>query len=738
MSIFKKIFSGSEDESGVAKTDAPQRRKTRGYGTPDYSLYVNIGPNDGIFRVSLTDRIKSDFKDIYNQYELARKFYGEAERRPAQIRDFRKSFDALSRTFELIAIWLCNKNKLPVDGKDVFEVGKLLDERVFNRDQANVLNGILALIDKYEGNNIPVTDYDVKTHFISLGIIVKIFKEAVLGKSIYDVPCTFQKMREKIAAKQRRKAEEKKIDRELAADPNLAAIMSIEREYSVAKNCLHGNKVNQCVLALENTVTMATRRICKLTDVSLKEKGKRKDIESLNEELLYCGYVRTTYFDVVKAILQICSEHPDGKGLKKEFVQGMLQRVGSTVMPTLREMSSQNTRRKKILPDLVAPLFRNMGGNNNEGDQLYNRYPEISDDIKKANLRLEEGEFDDALHTLRGVMELIAENLCKKYNLYFDSKPTLENRIDAIVHSANFTNNQRDVMHKARILGNKGSHRQTEKATASDVTYAMELVNKSIAIFREEMFGVSGGSNSPKFDPDYYNNTRRYYGRWCKVFNQQDLRLNMDYVKLERRANANDIEAMLDIANGFLSNRIEWDANSLVFAPKSSLYANIPDRYDARYYYWILKACDTAYNLWVSGDDIPLTYIATALVEGMKFLCCHQIAINANRVASSQNTIYTLAERMFGGKMLSGTTLMINMANMLICMFEEYGEGDENGSIVAPAQGDVRIHNIKWYVYLYHKLCDENAEVSLCSRLLINEDDIGKTYAEVYKKYTNK
>ena len=729
MSFFKKIFKDYETEKNNSG------KQLRNYTTPDYSAYVYIRPDDKIFIVSLTDQINQKYKEIASQYRLAQKLYNEEFRRPVQVKDYRKSFEVLSHTFELLAIYFCKRKGFQVENKDVFDLAKILDERAFNRDQMNVVNGILALIDKYEGNALPVSDYDVKTHFISLGIIVKLFKEAVIGKSINNVPCTFEKMREKEAAKAQRKAEKKELGQAMANDPNLHAVVTIEREYEKAKNYIRGNDAGRVMEALNNTVIMATRRICKLTEVSMKTNSQPKSIQTLLNNLYMLELIGKKYRDIGNCVTEMYETHPGGRGIKKEFLQEMIQLVGSTVIPTLKEISSYDTLKKKMLPDLVAPSFKSMESKNNSGNEIDKRFPNIRVNMEKANRRLKEGDFDEALTALRKVMELIAEKLCEKYNLYFEENPTLQIRIDAIVKAANYTDIQRDTMHKARMLGNKGSHYNQEEPTASNVTEAIELVKKCIGLFTEEMFGASGGNNSPKLDPDYYNGTRRYYGRWSRIFNRQELMLNLEYVKLERKANAGDVEAMLDIASGFFNKKIDLDVNGLVLAPKSNLYEFYPDAYDARYYHWILKACDTAYRQWVSGKDVPLTYIATALVEGMKFLCCHKISEKGNIKRPTATSLYTITQKMFEEEILDGPDLMMDMANMLICMFEEYGDGDENGSILAPIHGKTKKHSVKWYLYLYNKHYDEDAEVILSPRLLIREEDIGKTYAEVYDKY---
>ena len=97
---------------------------------------------------------------------------------------------------------------------------------------------------------------------------------------------------------------------------------------------------------------------------------------------------------------------------------------------------------------------------------------------------------------------------------------------------------------------------------------------------------------------------------------------DMNYVRLKRRADNGDIEAMLDLATAFLPqpNKMKWGYDHLILSPnfEGDGYKALYNPFDSRYYYWLIQAGKQAYNDWIKGNTIPLKYIATALAESIK------------------------------------------------------------------------------------------------------------------------
>lgn len=124
-----------------------------------------------------------------------------------------------------------------------------------------------------------------------------------------------------------------------------------------------------------------------------------------------------------------------------------------------------------------------------------------------------------------------------------------------------------------------------------------------------------------------------------------------DYVMLKEKADKGDIQAMLDIASGFFENPICWTNESLIYLKKYREPLYYPDPCDARYYYWILRACYTAYFDWKDGKPLPLRYLANTLLEGIKFIYMHKRRLEkltSRQIVNRSSDQFSQARSLFG------------------------------------------------------------------------------------------
>ena len=219
-----------------------------------------------------------------------------------------------------------------------------------------------------------------------------------------------------------------------------------------------------------------------------------------------------------------------------------------------------------------------------------------------------------------------------------DDKGDLEAMIDYLADEAHvFSPQVRSLMHKTRILSNKGAHKETNALpiTMDDagiaIGYLRELTELAGAAEpKNESAGADAGAsaemaNAPLEDPPYYSGQKRQYlGKWAHCHNRMELMNIPEYVFLLRKAEQGDIQAMLDIASGFLSEPINWNANMLINMQPYRYNNKVYDQqnaYDVRYYYWVSMAAGQtlAYDQKREFDRIPWRYLATALYDAVLF-----------------------------------------------------------------------------------------------------------------------
>lgn len=258
------------------------------------------------------------------------------------------------------------------------------------------------------------------------------------------------------------------------------------------------------------------------------------------------------------------------------------------------------------------------------------RYRVAVEQYQRARKRLEQGEVEDTLFAARRSLESAVKEFCQKCGLGTSDdnrETTLLNMIDSLQEAAILTREEVGIFHRLRKLCNKGVHVGEVAPDMNDAQMAVDLLDKGLEILREKdnetVFAQTRAeNNTPMSDPDYYAAGRRYRGMWSNCYTREELMAIPDYVKLKRRADQGDVAAMLDIAIGFLAKEPLWSNNQLVCMPPYRYRDEKIDSrnaYDARYYYWILKACETAVKCQKNGTDYPKKYIATALLEAIKF-----------------------------------------------------------------------------------------------------------------------
>ena len=722
MGFLKSLFGGFSASVNNGAQRQPLK-KERTYPVPNYSLYVSIGENDDVYIVSLNDRIQKKFPFLVKQYNYARMNYYNVHNSGQKDADYRVPFNNLNQVFEFVVKWFCSKASLPVQDKSITELATSLKTIGFNNEQMNVIYGTLYMIDKYEEPLLKVTEYDIKVHFISLGVILKIFKEKFKGNGTNNVPCSFETMREAEAKKQNTKQQNEQ-------GHDQQEIKRIEKEYNKAKNLNRNNQPEDALKALDNAVKMAAKHLCKVNNIKMP---KDEAIEQLLDILLQLGIVNEKYVEFSKGTVKKAAKCANGAAVSKDSVKALIQRVGSSVIPALKKPCAEKPEEESSGTINKIPSFKSIEERSAfEEFDIKTEYPKLFEYIKTAKERFDEGKYEDALQSVRKALEMVMNTLGKKYNIRFEKDDELLQKIDLITSAANLSEKHKEIMHNARKLGNSGSHYDdTKEVGANDAKEGITLIEQITEVFKSIMSENRGNKNTPMIDPDYYLPSRRYYGSWCDCFTAQDLLLNMEYVKLKRKVDEGDPGAALDIASGFLQRKIEWERGSLICAPKSNQYVLSPDNYDPRYYFWILIADILAYKNWMEGKVIPLRYIATALVEGIKFMVYHKAAEKYPLRETRQPTQYRYVRSMFGGDLLSGEAVITGLANMLISMSDEYKIEGKEGSIVSPLHCDITVDKIRRYVYFYHFLCNENQTVNLNVRLLRSKDDKGKTYREI-------
>ena len=757
MDIYKKIIDKILSFFSSLGYNHPKKLP---YEMPDYAAYVYIRPNADIYVVTLPKQVQSKFPEITSAYQKACDSYHSVHHLNSAEHNYRKPFERLNAIFEMIVQWFCKNASIPFENKSIVESAMSLKKAGFNSEQMNVVYGVLYAMDEYKDSSRAVSEFDIKRHFVSIGCILKIFKAAAMGKKIETVPCAFSSESQQ-AEELESKQSAKPLVNKSAQCSDEQEIDAIKREFEKAKKLNKKNDPQAAIAALKVAIVLSLRRICRLKHVEIynpffPEKTEPTDGITISSYPVAAPSVeiQVRFVDRVHLFGAINKETASNAtyvlrnaewckkwlAITTERMQGFIQDSEPLIQEVCNVQKKNPNKAKTNKPPKKRPSFKAMEKNSqNTALDLKTEYPELVGFIETAQKRSADGEYEDALHSLRNALEFMVNTLCQKYTIKVNPNTNLLEKIDLIAAAAVISDAQRDILHRARKLGNIGAHHGIDEATENKVHQGMELIQQATTIFTNLTLLENTNENTPMIDPDFYSSSRKYYGLWNNSTRFEQLMNNMSYVKLDRRAAAGDIEAMLDIAIGFLSNpdNMKWGLDCLILSPdfEKKGYRRFPDSFDARYYFWILKAGEKAYDDWMAGKVIPLKYIATALAEGLRFMYCHMIY---NYFAGSYNqreTQYGLAQYLFSNSAISYNSKTVSkFAIMLICMLEEYKNDMEGkGNIIAPVHC-LSIASIKCYTYMYNYYKNPAQKINLDPKLLIKPSDAGKTYYRVVQE----
>lgn len=343
----------------------------------------------------------------------------------------------------------------------------------------------------------------------------------------------------------------------------------------------------------------------------------------------------------------------------------------------------------------------------------------IKNALNEAKQLIDLKMVDPALSSIRKTLETVLIYYSKLAGLSTpqdNAEVGISFMIDALKEREIIDNQLASKLHRIRILGNKGAHNTTEPTYIEDAQEAYELLTEVI-IRMDEISELSKesiiiqGSNEPMKNPDYYSPNRRYYGKWNQCYSREELLQIPEYVNLEQRANTGDISAMLDLAVGFLSKKINWGYQGLICMPPyeyKEFYFSNKKAFDYRYYYWIIRAVDATRQYYVQNPNnlfngkIPLKYISNALIECIKFAFFNyerwffyvSYVDNGQPVYTDQ---YELASKMLGT--LNVSLFDVLYYKILVTLLEKYGS-----DIIAHVHKENTIIRVKYLCYVFSYL----------------------------------
>lgn len=103
--------------------------------------------------------------------------------------------------------------------------------------------------------------------------------------------------------------------------------------------------------------------------------------------------------------------------------------------------------------------------------------------LSSAKKMVELGEYKLALSAVRNSVESLVKYIGSRYGMYFDeSELQLLEMIDVLADKGVVSDDQRSLMHKARIEGNKGSHVALNEAdiTKREASHAIKIMDDLI------------------------------------------------------------------------------------------------------------------------------------------------------------------------------------------------------------------------------------------------------------------
>lgn len=379
----------------------------------------------------------------------------------------------------------------------------------------------------------------------------------------------------------------------------------------------------------------------------------------------------------------------------------------------------------------------------------------------KEMLALSKPKF--VLISVRQALESAVKTVCARCNIDLqdpNGTTDLMSLIDKLKDNGIITDAETAVLHRIRMLGNKGAHVSygEEGPTMEMATEAVELLSGALERMMENhndaLFSQKSSQNNvPMRNPDYYSPNRRYYGMWFRGRVIEDLAVSPEYLNLKEKADRGDVAAMLDLAVGFLPKQIAWSPANLVCMPRfrdrdgSEYY--VDTAYDARYYYWVVKAAYRAVQDMAAGKSVPLKYLAMAFLETAKFhlytlptlqsyYISGQTQVDGARVATYDNQ-YEIVRRIYGECIsdILRPELTVMCLRELLNLLNRY-----DCAILTPIHKENTPFRIKYLAYCMWCFCSANGgkavlQIPIPGDLLISAIDSNITDVRVLlRKYT--
>lgn len=505
---------------------------------------------------------------------------------------------------------------------------------------------------------------------------------------------------QKAAAKKPAQKKNSPKTQQSANKKNEMAYSEMHAEYSKVKKLLMQGNMTAALPEVRKVVSLCL-------DLSLARHDLKPRSSALQEKLAALansGKLPEAARQEYRAIIKRISSENEAEFIKhKEKSEKIIQALGTIInyekseifkKRPKKQVKSTNTAQTKKQSEKKTDKLSFRARETHVQQRLQHLdTEEILQKLKMAAEYIEKKNADDSLVNIRRALEIMASRLCEKYTILQEGL-TLENKIDALRSPVPLTQGQANTFHKARQLSNRGTHYSDRPATLSEAQEAYALTKQVLEMFTAIMRRgkkAAPAANVPLRNPDYYSQNRKYYGRWYSCNTRQALSMNSDFMKLQAEAERGNVQAMLDIAIGFLPTHILWSEVSLIKHPDNSRFR---DPYDARYYYWITRACDTAYEDWKAGKNLPLPYLATALLEGLKFYVYYAYhRRHPGRESAAQDNQYAQVTQYMFGKFRGSEEMF---ADMLLAMMREYAP--EN--LICTAHDERTEAYVKFLMYL--------------------------------------
>lgn len=316
----------------------------------------------------------------------------------------------------------------------------------------------------------------------------------------------------------------------------------------------------------------------------------------------------------MKAAAQGCAE--------AQFMVGLLYELGEGVEKNTEEARKWiQAAANQGLQEAKEHIYNNPVGDV-QTQQIHDGRRELDNKyLKEAERLIGMNMPGQAVVSCRNALEALVNDIGEQNGINFkvdDSKEAdIKTKIDMLYEAGLINESAKDLLHRVRKKGNKGAH--GDYVSLEEANEAFNKISDAYRILSDYILGDS--YNAPKSNPDYYLSSREYYAKWAKCYDRNSLLLIPEYVELESKANKGDIEAMLDIAVGFLpkGSGIEWSSDLLVNMPSYEHHDkkfNQDKAYDMRYYYWVLRAVTCVQD---QIETFPRKYIATAIWESFKY-----------------------------------------------------------------------------------------------------------------------